>query len=223
MEEISQTGQEVSNGASEDNPTPQQGTPISGYKASSKKPVNKKVIAFIIVLVIIVASISYALIDKSELKASNPNDSEFYDKYPVTPFDMRYITIETSTLLWGNFTHDYFLYNALLAVQNSPTIQNLSDDFKESYPVDVVQQAKVAYDYVTEEISPIEYIDTYESSYPVTTLMSKEAVCNGYASLLASLLCAEGLDDVALVFTTGEVEGIVYTHVYVAVKLLSVL
>ena len=185
-----------------------------------KKQPNKKLIAFAIVLVIILASLSYVLRDYSDLAPINPNDPKFYDRYPTTPKDLALIYIEGGTLLWGNYTHDYAPTTNLLTVQVTPTIQGLANGFKESYPDDIVQQAKAAYNYVAEEI---DYVDsgTYARSYPVTTLTTNEGVCGDYASLLASLLYAMGLKEVAIVYTVGEVNGIILTHTYVAVKMPS--
>lgn len=182
-----------------------------------KKLVKKKIIAFVLVLVVVIASLSYALFNNSETTPINPNDPNFYDKYPTTPYDLSYVKIESSTLLWGNYTHDYVNNFDLLAVQISPTIQDLANGFKESYSDDIVQQAKAAFDFVTEEISLGDDEPEYVSSYPETTLTTKEGICAGYASLLASLLYAEGLE-VAYVYTVDEQDGGT-PHIYVAVKL----
>ncbi len=190
------------------------------YDSPPKKQPNKKVIAIAIVLAIIVASVSWALINNSDSGPIDSNDLEFYNKYPTTPEDLRYVKIESSTILWGNYIHEYALNTNLLTVRVSPTIQNLSDSFKKSYPDDIVQQAKAAYDYVAEEINPIENLG-YESPYPVTILTTKEGICSDYASLLASLLYAGGLKEVAIVYTAGEIDEVIYTHAYVAVKLPS--
>ena len=182
-----------------------------------QKTINKKFIAFVIVLVIIFASVSYALLYNPPI---NPNDPNFYNRYPTTPYDLGYLKIESSTLLWGNYPHDYVQTATMLTVQITPTIQDLANGFKESHPEDIVQQAKAAYEYVAEEI---DYRDSvvYEGSYPVTTLTTKEGVCADYASLLASLLYALGLEDVAIVFTAEKFNGTTFAHLYVAVKIPS--
>ncbi len=188
------------------------------------KGLNRKLLAIIIVLIVVVASLSY--FSFSEPMPINPNDPNFYDRYPRNPEDLNSIYIESSTLLWGNYTHEYASTSNLLTVQITPTIQDLANSFKDSYPDDIVQQAKAAYNYVAEEIDYVEDIDFVndvitEVSYPVTTLTTKEGICSEYASLLASLLYAGGLKDVAIVFTTGEINGIILTHAYVAVKIPS--
>ena len=181
---------------------------------------NKKLLAFVIVLVIVLASVSYVLYDYSALTPNNPNDPNFYDRYPTTPYDLAFVKIESSTLLWGNYTHDYALSTSLLTVQITPTIQDLANGFKESHPDDIVQQAKAVYEYVAEEI---DYVDSglYVCPYPVTTLKTKEGICGDYSSLLASFLYAMGLEDVAIVYTAGEYNGIIIAHAYVAVKIPS--
>ena len=133
------------------NPQPIQ-TPLKSNSMS-----KKKAIAFVIVLVIIVASVRYILRDDSDLTPINPNDPGFYDEYPTTPDYIQYVMTESDTLLWGNFTHDYLIYTSLFAVQISPTIQDLADGLKETYPDDMIQQAKAAFDFVVDEISPLEY------------------------------------------------------------------
>jgi transglutaminase-like putative cysteine protease len=177
---------------------------------------NKKLFAFVIVVVIVLASVSYVLYDYSTLTPNNPNDPDFYDRYPTTPYDLAFVRIESSTLLWGNYTHDYVNNFDLLAVQITPTIQDLANGFKESYPDNITLQAKAAFDFVTEEISLGDDEPVYVSSYPETTLITKEGLCAGYASLLASLLYAEGLE-VAFVYTSEE-DG-ESPHIYVAVRL----
>ena len=189
-------------------------------KLNKQEPIGRKFWILVIVLVIVQASVSYALFDYSALTPISPNDPDFYNRYPTTPEDLGAIYIESSTLLWGNYTHDYVNTVGLLAVQISPTILDLANGFKESYPDNITQQAKAAYNYVAEEIG---YIDNglYVCPYPENTLTTKEGICGDYASLLASLLYAIGLKNVAFVSTLGDVDGIIMAHTYVAVKIPS--
>ncbi len=181
---------------------------------------SRKRIVVVIAIVIIIASISVALNDRSYNSIPiDPNDDVFYRQYPGTPWQLSYLVVNSTTLLWGNFSHD-FRHEELMTVHVTPTIQNISDGFKEEYPDNRVSQTIEAYYFVAEEISYKDN-DIWSSQYPVTTLHDGEGVCTDYASLLASLLYAGGLKDVAFVYTQGynETEGRDIGHVYVAVYL----
>jgi|GEM_PF-3872577 len=177
-----------------------------------QKPIShKKIAAISIVIIIVIASVGFLYV-KSQ---SNPiiiidaGDLTFYDNYPSVPSELIYLRMQ-SEMLYGEFNP--FIDNSCLqAVQVSPTIEALAEQFVDEYP-DECKRVEATYIFVADEI---EYAETNGYQYPVSTLQLKSGACADFASLLASLLYAEGFNDVALVMTNTTTDP----HVYVTVKL----
>ena len=178
-----------------------------------KNKASMKIIAMIVVVIIILGIIGYSLINRpfSPKIVIDSADKEFYDEYPVAP---RAPLTYTGDSLWGNYTPWIHYYFTMQTVQISPTIENLAQQFVDEYPDDVYERVKATYSFVVDNII-YRLGDDELYQYPVTTLQTREGNCGEASALLASLLYAEGLDDVALVFTNGTESP----HMYVTVRL----
>ena len=176
-----------------------------------KNKPNMKIIALIIVSIIIVGAIGYSFYKKpfSPDIVINPEDKEFYDEYPGLPFGP---TVLIGDALWGNY-NTWVGYAAIQTVQITPTIENIAQQFIDQYPDDIYERVNATYMFVASNIKARETVEHYQ--YPVTTLQTMKGGCAESAALLASILYAEGLSDVAFVITNGTN----LPHAYVTVRL----
>ena len=176
------------------------------------KPIQyKKIAAISIVIIIVITSVGFIYVNSqfNPIIIIDTDDLNFYGNYPSVPSEFIYLRMQGETL-YGEF--NLFIDNSdLQSVQVSPTIEALAEQFVDKYP-DELKCVEATYKFVAEEI---EYTETNGYQYPVTTLQLRSGSCADYASLLASLLYAEGFNDVALVLTNTTT----VPHVYVAVKL----
>jgi hypothetical protein len=172
--------------------------------------------AIFVIILIVIGSIGYVSIKPpfNPTIIIDTTDRAFYTNYPSS-LPINLLSVK-SDVLWGDF-NPYIDYSAIQTVQVTPTIQDLAQQFIDQYPKNVYERVEATYSFVASNTVYRNPNDVDGYQYPVTTLQTKRGACAETASLLASLLYAEGLNDVALVITnTTDVP-----HVYVAVKLPS--
>ncbi|MFO7618225.1 MAG: transglutaminase-like domain-containing protein [Thermoplasmata archaeon] len=195
---------------------PKYNSPKELYVPDSGNPVSqpmsfKKIAAISVVIIIILASIGfiYAKYHFNPVIAFDDGDLVFFGEYPSVPSELRCVNVK-SDVLWGEFSP--FIDNSIIqTVQISPTIENLAKQFVDHYSSEY-ERIEATYNFVAKSIKYDSSVDRYQ--YPVTTLQTKKGVCADYASLLGSLLYAEGIKDIAFIFTNSTPP-----HVYVTVKL----
>ena len=178
---------------------------------TKKTKFHKKIVVLIVVAVVVIGSVGYVLLKKpfSPEIIIDSADKEFFDSYPSLPFAP--IAYRSDTL-WGEFNLDID-YITIQTVQITPTIQGIAQQFIDHYPDDIYERVNATYMFVASNIKAQETVGHYQ--YPVTTLQTLKGGCGESAALLASILYAEGLNDVAFVITNGTN----LPHAYVTVRL----
>jgi len=171
----------------------------------------RKMAAICVVVIIIIGSVGYMIMRTSDFPAIviDPSDKEFYDEYPGLPLGSPFLRCD---VLWGEF-NEWINYKAIQTVQVTPTVQGIAQQFVDKYPDDLYRRVEATYMFVADNIKYRELEEYYQ--YPVTTLQTMEGNCAESSALLASLLYAEGLNDVAWVTTNTTT----YAHAYIAVRM----